>query len=224
MRNTLYTFFALCWLVFSIPSAQAADPTAAAVQKRYAAISGMRAEFTQLLEHRESRNREERTGVLYFSKPLLFRWETTSPIPELLVVTPEAIWNAFSDEDMAYKYPSEISQEMGSIVRIVTGQSNLEKDFYIENTGTKDGIASLVLDPVNPTVSMTTVELQVESKTGAIKQVAIIDFYNNRNTITFSSQILDPQLDPALFTFTPPKGMRVEDRTKNGAFSKPLTQ
>ena len=224
MRNALYIVFVLCGLILSVSSTQAADPTALAVQKRYAAISGMRAEFTQLLEHKESRNREERTGVLHFSKPLLFRWETISPIPELLVVTPEAIWNAFPDEDMAYKYPSEISQEMGSIVRIVTGQSNLEKDFYIENTGTKDGIASLILDPVNPTVSMTTVALKVEAKTGEIKQVAIIDFYNNRNTITFSSQTLDPKVDPGLFTFAPPKGMRVEDRTKEGAFSKPLTQ
>ena len=224
MRNIVLILSVVCGVLFSAPFVQAADPVATAVQKRYAAISGMKAEFTQLLEHQESRNREERTGVLSFSKPLLFRWETSAPIPELLVLTPDAIWNVFPDEDMAYKYPSDISEEMGSIVRVVAGQSNLDKDFYIENKGTKGGIATLILDPINPTVSMTSAELLVAAKTGEIKQVTIIDFYNNRNRITFTSQILDPKLDAELFTFTPPKGMQVEDRTKEGSFSKPLTQ
>ena len=224
MRNFVYIIVMLCSLFFFVLPAQAANSAAAVIQARYAGISGMQAEFTQVLEHQESGNREERTGTVFFAKPLNFRWETKSPIPELLIVTPDAIWNAFPDEDMAYKYPSDMSEEMGSIVRVVTGQANLEKDFMIENKGTKDGIVSLILDPRNPTVSMTTVELTAEAGSGIIKQIVIIDFYNNRNTITFTGQNFDPAVEASLFTFTPPKGMAVEDRTKDGAFSKPLMQ
>ena len=224
MRNIFYTVAIMAGLLFGVSSVQAADSVATAVQKRYATISGMQAEFTQVLEHQESGDKEKRIGTLHFLKPLSFRWETKDPIPELLLVTPEAIWNAFPDEDMAYKYSSEISQEMDSLVRLVTGQSNLEKDFYIENKGTKGGLATLILDARNPTVTMTTVELVVEAKTGTIKQVTIIDFYNNRNAITFTSQLLDPKLDASVFTFIPPKGMKVEERAKDGAFSKPLMQ
>ena len=224
MRNFMYAVIALCGLLVFASYAQAADPVAVAVQKRYGAIKGMMAEFTQVLEHQESGSKEERTGVLYFSKPLNVRWETVSPIPELLLVTPDAVWNAFPDEDMAYKYPAELSEESGSIVRVVTGQSDLEKDFILENKGTQDGVASLTLYPKNPTASMTEAELRVEVKTGLIRQVTIIDFYNNRNTITFTSQTIDPQLDVALFSFTPPKGMKVEDRTQGGVMAKPLMQ
>ena len=224
MRIFMYAVIVLCGLLVFASYAQAADPAAEAVQKRYGAIKTMKAEFTQVLEHQESGSKEERKGVLYFAKPLKVRWETLSPIPELLLVTPDAVWNAFPDEDMAYKYPADLSEDSGSIVRVVTGQSNLEKDFTIENKGTKDGIASLILYPQNPTTSMTEAELAVEVKTGVIRHVTIIDFYNNRNAITFTAQTIDPQLDEALFSFTPTKGMKVEDRTKGGVMSKPLMQ
>ena len=224
MRMFMYAVIALCGLLVFASYAQAADPAATAVQKRYAGVTGMKAEFTQVLAHQESGSKEERTGVLYFANPMKIRWETTSPVPELLLVTPEAVWNAFPDEDMAYKYPAELSEESGSIVRVVTGQSNLEKDFMIENKGTKNGVTSLVLYPKEPTQSMTEAELEVEAKTGTIKHVTIIDFFNNRNAITFTSQSLGAALDDTLFTFTPPKGMKVEDRTKDGVISKPLMQ
>ena len=222
MRVFVCAVVFLCGLLFFASYAQAADPVAAAVQKRYAGIGGMKAEFTQVLVHKESGGKDERKGILYFVKPLHVRWETTNPIPELLIVTPQALWNVFPDEDMAYKYPPELSEDSGSIVRVVTGQSDLEKDFIIENKGAKQGVASLVLYPKNPSQSMTEVELSVEAATGTIRQVTIVDFFNNRNTITFTSQVVDPKLDETLFTFAPPKGMKVEDRTKDGPANTPL--
>jgi outer membrane lipoprotein carrier protein len=218
----MYAAIALCGLLVLAPDARAADSVAAAVRKRYASIQGMRAEFIQVLEHRESGGKEERRGVLYFAKPLKVRWETTSPVPELLLVTPEAVWNVFPEEGAAYKYPADLSGEAGSVVRIVTGQSDLEKDFSTENKGTDNGLVSLTLYPKNPTPSMTEVELTAEAKTGIIKSVTVIDFYNNRNAITFTSQTVDPSPEAALFVFTPAKGMRVEDRTKEGVTAKPL--
>lgn len=224
MRSFIVAAIALCGLLFLASYAQAADPAADAVQKRYAGLKAMRAEFTQVLTHQESGTVENRAGVLYFATPLKVRWETESPVPELLLITPEAIWNAFPDEDMAYKYPADISEDSGAIVRVLTGQSNLEKDFIIENKGTKDGITTLLLYPQNPTQSMTEAELAVEAKTGVIKRVVIVDFFNNRNAITFTAQEINPKLEDALFTFIPAKGMKVEDRTKDGALTKPLMQ
>ncbi|MCC8193388.1 MAG: outer membrane lipoprotein carrier protein LolA, partial [Deltaproteobacteria bacterium] len=74
MRNFMYVVITLCGLLIFVSYAQAADPVAAAVQKRYAAITGMRADFTQILEHKESGSREERNGVMYFLKPFNIRW------------------------------------------------------------------------------------------------------------------------------------------------------
>ncbi len=224
MRHFMYGVIALCALLIFVSYAQAADPVAAAVQKRYGSIRTMQAAFTQVLVHQESGSREERAGVLYFAKPMKIRWETLRPIPEILLVTPEAVWNVFPDEDMAYKYPSDLSDESAAIVRVVTGQSDLEKDFTIEDKGTRDGVATLVLYPKNPTQSMTEVELRVAAKTGLIQKATVIDFFNNRNEITFTSQEVDKPLDASLFTFSPPKGMKVEDRTRNGGMPGALMQ
>jgi outer membrane lipoprotein carrier protein len=221
----IVTVFACCFsLLFTGAAARAAmDPVIAAVQKRYAAMKSMKAEFSQTLTHKESGGKENRTGVLYFAKPLLVRWETKTPIPELLLVTANAVWNVFPDEDMAYKYPSEISAESGAIVRVVTGQGDWAKEFDIENKGTEKGLARLILYPKNLTQSMTEAELLVDVKTGRITYAGITDFYYNRNDITFTSQEIDPDIT-SMFTFTPPKNMKVEDRTKSGVQSKPLLQ
>ena len=225
MRRFMYAVITLCGLLIFASYAQAAaNPAAAAVQKHYAGVKSMRSEFTQVLTHQESGSIEERSGVLYFREPLLVRWETQSPVPELLLITPEAIWNAFPDEDMAYKYPADTSEESAAIVRIVTGKSNLERDFFIENKGTEKGVATLLLCPKNPTQSMTEAELVVVVATGLIRQATVVDFFNNRNAITFVTQDINPKLDDALFTFTPAKGMKVEDRSKEGALSRPPMQ
>lgn len=224
MRMVNYTIFAVCGLLFFASCAQAADPAVTAVQKRYRGMQSMRAEFVQVLEHKESGSKEERRGLFSFAKPMKLRWETKTPIPELLLVAPDAIWNAFPDEDMAYKYARDLSGEVVSIVRVITGQADLDKDFSIENKGTKNGLTTLSLYPNDPTPSMTEMELTVEAKTGTIRHVTVMDFYNNRNAITFSSQTFDPKLDEALFTFIPPKGMKVEDRTQDGGMTKPLMQ
>lgn len=224
MRGFMYVIIALCGLLFFAPCAQAADPVVAAVQKRYAGLKTMRAEFTQMLTHQESGAVEERRGTLAFAVPMNVRWETASPIPELLIITPEAVWNVFPDEDMAYKYAPDVAEESGAIIRVVTGQSYLEKDFDIENMGTEKGIATLLLYPKNPIQSLTEAELAVDAKTGEIRRATIIDFFNNRNAITFTSQEINPALADDLFAFTPAKGMRVEDRTTGGALSKPLMQ
>ncbi len=222
MRNLAYICAGFCAFFFFTSFALAAtDPAADAMQKRYAAVQRMRADFIQTLTHKESGNVEKRTGVLFFAKPLKVRWETKTPIPELLLITPEAVWNAFPDEDMAYKYPPNIS-ESESIVRVLTGQSALDKDFIVENKGMEKGLSRLALYPKNPTQSMTEAELVVDAKSGLIHSARVIDFYNNTNDIVFTQQDLAAKLPDSTFVFTPAKGMKVEDRTKGGPVAKPL--
>lgn len=221
----IVAFFAFCFIFLAAPSASCAapDPAITAVQKRYAAMKGMKAEFTQVLTHKESGGKENRAGVLYFAKPLLVRWETKTPVPELLLVMPEAVWNVFPDEDMAYKYPAGLPGESAAIIRLLTGQGDWAAEFDIENKGTEKGMTRILLYPKKPTQSMTEAELLVEAATGRITYVGITDFYYNRNDVTFVSQQFDPDLG-GVFSFTPPKGMTVEDRTKSGVESKPLLQ
>ncbi len=212
-------------LLLCLPGTAFGASVAAALQKKYDGIDSMRAEFTQILRHKESGSKENRTGVLLFKKPLLVRWETKAPSPELLVVTKSEIWNAFPDEDVAYKYPLSLVEDSRSIIRVITGQARLDQDFTIEDEGKEDGLTKLHLYPKEPVQGLVEAIFWVDPDSGLIRRFRIYDFYGNENEITFTNQKIGASVPDSSFTYTPPKGTQVEDRTKgDGVVQKPLLQ
>ena len=81
----------------------------------------------------------------------------------------------------------------------------------------------LRLFPKEPVQALVEAILWVDPASSLIKKVRIYDFYGNENEITFTSQDMGAPIRDSLFTYTPEKGMTVEDRTKEGsAPQKPL--
>jgi outer membrane lipoprotein carrier protein len=194
-----------------------AQSVAERVQARYKTITTMRAEYTQTLVHKESGSREQRSGILSFAKPLLVRMEAKAPSPELLLVAKDAIWNVFPEEEMAYKYSLSLAQDSRSIVQVMTGQASLDKDFHVENQKEEDSLLVLDLYPKEPTQAMVEVRLWIDPKTDLIKKLRVFDFYGNENEMAFSKQEMNADIPASLFTYTPPKGFMVEDRTRDTA-------
>ncbi|MDL2290611.1 outer membrane lipoprotein carrier protein LolA [Desulfovibrio sp. OttesenSCG-928-F20] len=220
-----FTVFILFYLVL-IPNEGRAATAAEQVQKAYDAIEGMRAEFAQTLSHKESGAQEERTGVLYFKKPLLLRWENNKPAPELLIVAKDAIWNVFPDEEMAYKYAPDMALDARSLARVITGQARLDQDFDVEEEGDDGGLLALRLYPKEAVQSLVEALLWIDASSGLIKKVRIYDFYGNENEISFTKQQIDAPMKDSLFRYQPPKDFLVEDRSQDGAAApeKPLFQ
>jgi outer membrane lipoprotein carrier protein len=193
------------------------------IQQKYDNIASMKAEFTQVLIHKESGSKESRNGTLFFKKPLLVRWESKKPSPELLLVTNREIWNVFPDEEVAYKYPLSLAQDSRSIVRVITGQARLDQDFLIEEEGKENALIRLHLFPKEPVQALVEAVLWIDPMSNLIKKLRIYDVYGNENEITFVTQDIDAKVRDALFHYTPEKGILVEDRTKKGiAPQKPL--
>ena len=215
MRIT-FSFIALLLLLFSVP-ALAADPLAAKLQKKYASINTMQSAFTQVLVHKESGSRQNRSGTFSFKKPLLVRWDTQSPSKELLLVSANVVWNAFPDEEIAYKYALSLAQDSRSIIRVMTGQARLDQDFVVENEGKEGNLLLLRLYPKDPTQALVEALLWIDADTLLIKKVRVYDFYGNENEIAFDKQNINGNLNDALFSYTPPKDYAVEDMTKKGA-------
>ena len=221
--KSVFTVFCLLFLFLSATAVAApANPVVSALQNKYEGIASMKAEFTQILVHKESGSRESRSGTLLFKKPLLVRWESKKPTPELLLVTAKEIWNVFPDEEVAYKYPLSLAQDSRSIVRVITGQARLDQDFQIEDEGREGNLIKLRLFPKEPVQALVEAIFWVDPSSSLIKKLRIYDFYGNENEIRFTSQDIGAAVRDASFSFTPPKGMDVEDRTKDGAPQKPL--
>lgn len=207
-----------------LPPQAHAEPLAAGIQKAYAAIGSMRAEFTQRLSHKESGSIENRSGVLLFKKPLLVRWETKTPSAELLIVGADAIWNVFPDEELAYKYATAVAEDSGGIIRVVTGQARLDQDYDLEDEKKDGDLMTVRLYPKQPSQSLVEALLWVDPATYLIKKIKVYDFYGNENEIAFTGQAPGATLQDGSFVYTPPKDFLVEDRTKESALQKPLLQ
>lgn len=194
------------------------------IQRRYAQVSTMNSEFTQILRHKNSGDVQNRKGTMLFKKPLLVRWETVSPSPELLLVTSKEVWNVFADEQVAYKYPVSVVDSSTSIIRVLTGQSRLDQDFAIEEAGTDGGLTKLNIFPNEPTQTFVEATLWIEPVTAMIKKIVIFDFYGNENEITFTKQDIGVALPDTAFTYTPPAGYSVEDKSSEDALMGPFGQ
>ena len=155
---------------------------------------------------------EQRQGTLLFQKPLRIRWQTARPHEETLVVTDREIWDYLPDEDVAYRYPPSLVQDSRSIIQVITGQAALTKDFEIKNEGQDDGLVRLRLYPKDPSPQMVEAVIWVERNTGYIRRAAITDFYGNGNDVRLTGFTPDARLEAGAFSFTPPKGIEVEDR------------
>lgn len=207
----------------SVP-AYGADPIVVEMQRVYEKMASFSGEFKQDLTHVESGSVEKRIGKLEFEKPMRIRWETLDPFPELLVVNEKEVWDFLPDEELAYRYAPEVVQDSRSILQVVTGQARLDQDFDVKREKDKDGLAVLRLFPKEPTTQLVEALLTVDPATKLLRSAELYDFYGNTNRVEFTKLTPDAKVTPQAFTFTPPKGITVEDLNEEGAAARPLLQ
>jgi len=217
----------LCALLIPF-AAIAAEPVAPEdlpdlIQQRYETLKTFQADFVQELTNVASGEVETREGKIWFRQPSQVRWETTKPENELLVVGPEYAWNYIEDEELAIKYSVASLLDSKTILRFISGQANIKEDFVVktewqgadavrERWG--KGFTVLQLVPKEAEPGMVLAFVGVESDTGLLRQVMIVDFYGNGNELRLSNVELDVDLTPEMFSFVPPQGTQVEDNTQ----------
>lgn len=214
----------LCLVLVLLAVPVSAAGLATDMQKNYEQIKTLKASFTQKLVHKESGSVEERKGTLLFQKPLLVRWQTAKPHAELLVITNKEIWDYLPDEELAYRYPPQLVQDSRSLIQVITGQARLDQDFTVKDRGEEQGLQKLQLFPKEPTPELVEAVIWVDAAAKLIRKAVITDFYGNTNEVSFSQITPNASLPAAAFSFTPPKGVEVEDRMDKEVQERPLFQ
>lgn len=205
-------------LLLAFPAVSRADDALVAkIQAYYQGVSSLSGEFKQVLTHKESGSRTEQQGTLSFKKPLLVRWEVTTPKrEELIVVNAKEVWDYIPGEELVYKYPVDLVQDSRTMIKVITGQANLGEDFKVKAAGKENGLNKLKLIPKEATQQITLAVIWVDDS-GVIRRAMIQDFFGNENDITFTSLKFDVPMQDSMFKFTPPAGVEVQDRSNEGA-------
>lgn len=211
-RAPRFCFMLVLFTLICVPRHVFAGNIISELKARYQQLESFQADFTQKLVRKDSGITEERHGVLSFQKPLLIRWQTAKPQNELLLVTSKDVWNYLPDEEVAYRYQLDVVKDSSSIIMVVTGQARLDEDFMVQDEGYDGELLKIRLLPKEPTQQMVEGLLWIDAEKKIIKKARITDFYGNENEITFTRLSPDAKFDPKEFTFTPPKGIDIEDR------------
>jgi len=223
-----YAASLLLLLALASPALAADAPTdpiaglTTAMQKRYETLGSFTASFSQTLTNAASGESAMRTGKIWFKRPMLIRWETRTPEPELLVLGDQDVWNWFALEETAYRYTAAQVLDSRTMLRFISGQARLDEEFWVADQGEEDGLRKLQLVPRIPEPSMVEAEVLVDPKQAVMTRITIIDFFGNANAVDLDNLVLDADCPDKLFLFTPPEGTDVFDnRGKTGLSEQP---
>lgn len=209
-------FFSICVYVYTLLSVHvlyAQDQYLTGLQKKYTALSSFTVNFTQELYNSETKETEKRSGTFTFKKPLLILWKTTSPLEEDIIVSSNEIWDYIPEDNIAFRYPISLINDVAVFAYILSGQSNIEDSFLIKKTEHSGSKVILSLVPKKDHPSVVAMQLTIAKQTSEIIEVKITDFYNNTNTIMLTNFIPNVPVENSLFSFTPKEGITVIDNS-----------
>ncbi len=93
------------------------------------------------------------------------------------------------------------------------GGGNLEKNFtlkLLDSTAMKfEGGFVLECAPTEATPAYAKMLLYADAETSQVRRVLLIDAQSNRNRFDFSEPVINAEVEPEEFEFTPPKGTKL---------------
>ena len=209
-------FVALFCFLLSITS-YAQDAQLTALQKRYSSLSSFTVNFTQELYNSETKETEKRAGIFTFKKPLLILWKTVTPLEEYIIVSSHEIWDYIPEDNIAFKYPISLINDVAVFAYILSGQSNVEDSFLVEKVESSGNKVTFFLSPKKEHPSVTSMQLTVLKQALEIVEVKITDYYSNTNTIVLSNFTPNVSVDNSIFSFTPKEGITIIDNSADNS-------
>ena len=164
-----------------------------------------RGDFEQKVYDKTGKLTQESRGSFSFQRPGRFRWSYQKP-PQLIVGDGERVW--IHDSDLNQVTVRRIARAIGSTpAALLAGASDVERAFELSEAGEKDGLAWLEARPREPEAGFERIRLGLGS--GGVEAMALFDHFGQTTLLRFSNVVRNPQLDPGIFRFTPPKGTDV---------------
>jgi len=164
-----------------------------------------RGDFEQKVYDKTGKLTQESRGSFSFQRPGKFRWSYQKP-PQLIVGDGERIW--IHDSDLNQVTVRRIARAIGTTpAALLAGASDVERAFELSEAGEKDGLAWLEARPREPEAGFERIRLGLGS--GGVEAMALFDHFGQTTLLRFSNVVRNPQLDPGIFRFTPPKGADV---------------
>jgi outer membrane lipoprotein carrier protein len=196
--------------VMGLRGADAVDlqRTLKGVEDHYNKVRTLQLKFTESWTSK-GRTRND-PGVLYLRKPGKMRWEYASG--QLFVSDGKFIYSYYPEEHRAEKMSMKETDDLRAPLAFLLGEVNFERDFGTYRTKPQDGGALITALPKSDKFPYTEVTFLVAADF-TIRRLEVRLQTNDLIVFTFEGEKQNPLLTDALFQFTPPKGVELEDLT-----------
>ncbi len=179
------------------------------LQKRYESTKDISGDFIQKTTVPGDPEPVMASGKVYFKRPYLMRWDYEKPDRQLLVTSGEKVYLYEIDA----KQVSVLSRKQFLSTKIsrafFLGKGDIRRDFVVVGcTLGPDGWV-LRLRPKEPIPQLKSLELTIDKDNYLVKKTVIEDQMGGTTSIIFNKTKVNTGLDPDLFKFKIPKGVRV---------------
>jgi outer membrane lipoprotein carrier protein len=208
-------FLAFCTLLAPMPALSAPTPEEVVnrVQEQYDKSGGFKARFRQESRMQAASQGENAEGLLYFQKPCRMRWQYENP-PEQkkeIVADGREVWMFIPQDAVVMVYPLDKVLRSDLVMRFFSGMGKLGRDFQISWNRPPQGSGNYIVDlfPRKSEPELKRLTLTINPRTYHLEKLEFTNSLGEETRFAFSQMQLNIQLDPGLFTFTPPPGVQV---------------
>ena len=163
-------------------------------------------EFEQRVFNRDRQVTQQSRGTLAFARPGKFRWTYSKPYPQVIVGDGARVW--VYDEDLNQVTVRKLGQALGATpAALLAGSNEALKAFELKDEGARDGLEWVEAVPRDKESGFERIRLGFGFS--GIERMELVDAFGQTTELRFTGLQRNPRVDPALFTFTPPKGADV---------------
>ena len=187
------------------------DQLVAALQIKYARLSSLAADFTQIYTAPGERTRRE-SGHLLLKKPGKMRWDYTAPEAKLYVSDGKLIYEYVPAERLATRTKVKEASDLRAPFMFLLGRGDLRRDFkrieFANEAPARAGNRVLRLIPKR-SQEFRELLIEVEPSSLQLTRLSFIDANGARSDFLFSNLHENAPANEAQFTFKPPAGVEV---------------
>lgn len=193
----------------------------------YGKVTSLKADFHQKTLHPHWGEEQEARGEVWFKKPGLMRWEYLSPQQDLIVINEQGFfWYVPEDKQLIKREKKEVFRTI-SPMSILGENMQLEKDFEImgieeiyreeeKNEDNKEdkkekglfGYA-ILLKPRDTEVAIKKISIEVRVERFSLAAIEVEEASGNLNRIDFDKFVINQEMSPDLFQFTPSPDIKI---------------
>lgn len=179
---------------------------AQSLQQRFSGLDSFSAEFTQKLFDADQVMQEESSGILRVQRPDRFNLEYRQPYYQLYVADGKDLY--FYDKDLEQV---TIKAQEGMLentpAMLLSNPAKLDQLYDVKTQGEEEGLFWYQLTPKQAGGSFERINLAF--KGNELRIMELHDTFGQTTSLMFKSIQHNPDLNPKLFRFTPPKGVDV---------------